>query len=252
MRVDQGVIQVLSEGTIEGLEFRLPDRQLDRKTYEAVNKVLEAAGGKWNRKAKAHLFAGDAAEALDQIILTGEVTNKKQEFGFFETPADIVEMVIEAAEIQPGDRVLEPSAGHGAIAKAAVAAGAKVYCVEVQPENVAVLQAVQPAFDFVLHKDFLLHPVAAPVYDKVVMNPPFAKRADILHVTHALKFLKPGGKLVAIMPASVSFRSDRLAVAFRELVAAHGGSIEPLPEGSFKSSGTGVSTVLVTMVKEVR
>ena len=34
-------------------------QQLDRNDYVKVNKALEALGGKWNRKAKAHLFDED-------------------------------------------------------------------------------------------------------------------------------------------------------------------------------------------------
>jgi hypothetical protein len=36
-------------------------------------------------------------------------------------------------------------------------------------------------------------------FDRVVMNPPFDHGADIKHVEHARKFLKPGGRLVAVV-----------------------------------------------------
>jgi 16S rRNA G1207 methylase RsmC len=82
------------------------------------------------------------------------------------------------------------------------------------------------------------------------MNPPFSKGQDIQHVTHALGFLKPGGRLVAIMGAGVTFRQDKRATEFRELVQAMGGTIARLPEGSFKSSGTMVNTVIVVIDKQ--
>lgn len=41
--------------------------------YLAVNKVLEAAGGVWNKKTKCHIFDKDAEERIDQIILTDEI-----------------------------------------------------------------------------------------------------------------------------------------------------------------------------------
>jgi 16S rRNA G1207 methylase RsmC len=82
-------------------------------------------------------------------------------------------------------------------------------------------------------------------FDRVVMNPPFADQADIDHVTHALSFLKPGGKLVAIMSAGASFRQDRKASKFQELIEGLGGTMNELPEDSFKQSGTNVRTVLV-------
>lgn len=81
------------------------------------------------------------------------------------------------------------------------------------------------------------------------MNPPFdKKRSDIHHVVHALKFLKPGGRLVAIMPSGVAFRDDVLTRDFRGIVEQRGGSIENLPDASFKQSGTTVNTVLVVIL----
>ena len=62
-----------------------PYEQLDRNMYQRTNKVLEAAGGKWNRKAQAHLFDDDAFTRIDQIILTGQVEVPKDEFNFFPT-----------------------------------------------------------------------------------------------------------------------------------------------------------------------
>jgi type I restriction-modification system DNA methylase subunit len=73
------------------------------------------------------------------------------------------------------------------------------------------------------------------------------RELDIDHVMHAFKFLKPGGKLVSVMSAGITFRQDRKAVAFREMLEAHNGQIIPLPEGSFKESGTGVNAVIVTV-----
>jgi 16S rRNA A1518/A1519 N6-dimethyltransferase RsmA/KsgA/DIM1 with predicted DNA glycosylase/AP lyase activity len=43
--------------------------------------------------------------------------------------------VIERAEIQPGERILEPSAGSAALAKPARDAGAEVTCVEISPAS---------------------------------------------------------------------------------------------------------------------
>src|SRR3546814_4693212 len=111
--------------------------------------------------------------------------------------------------------VLEPSAGQGAIANQ-VAKMARVDCIELLPDNAAKIQ-VQGNIRSVLQSDFLSQ-AAQPQYDRVIMNPPFEKQADIKHVLHAHKFLKPGGRLVSVMAASVLFRSNRLTVDFREFV----------------------------------
>ncbi|QRY31205.1 class I SAM-dependent methyltransferase [Variovorax sp. PDNC026] len=243
-RIDSAVLAVIERADTSGNALRLVG-QLDRKTYTAVNGVLEAVGGRWDRKAKAHLFSCDADDALEQILLTGEVLTtktKQQEFGFFETPDAIARRAVAAAQLQPGALVLEPSAGHGAIARLLRAAGATVRCIEFLPENVSEL--VSQGFD-VQEADFLTVAPTA-IYDRVVMNPPFAKHADIKHVTHTLQFLKPGGRLTSIMSNGPTFRTDRRTVEFNDLIRSLGGTVEQLPEGAFKASGTMVNTIMVT------
>lgn len=243
MKIDRDVMAVLSIAEVSGSALTLVG-QLDRKLYERTNKVLEAAGGKWNRKAKAHIFDGEAAARVDQMLLTGEVVVPKDEFEFFPTPAVVAEQVLELAAIDVGMRVLEPSAGRGALVDALNGLVA-VDCIEMMPANAEHLRGLG-WLNAVNEADFLtVEP--NPIYDRVVMNPPFSRQADIKHVQHALKFLKPDGRLVAIMSAGVEFRQDKLATGFRALVEERGGEIERLPEGSFKDSGTGVNTVLVTI-----
>jgi hypothetical protein len=80
------------------------------------------------------------------------------------------------------------------------------------------------------------------------VNPPFERQQDIDHVLHAFKFLKPSGRLVAIMSASVTFRENKKTLEFREFIRQHG-HLEHNPEGSFKESGTMVNTVTVVLYK---
>ena len=247
MKISNDVLDVLSNATTSGNALSLSG-QLDRNLYQRANKVIEAAGGKWNRKTQCHLFDADAADAMDQIILTGEVT-VKQDFGYFPTPEGIVDQLIDWAELTPGMHVLEPSAGQGAITIKALRVGARVDCWELLPENVRALTGAIASAGFnatVEMIDFLTIP-PAQCYDRVIMNPPFARQADIHHVNHAMKFLKPDGILVSIMSAGVMFRTNRLTVEFKNMVDAHDGEIIPLPEGSFKESGTMVNTVIVKM-----
>jgi len=248
MRVDDDVLAILSRAQTDGNSLVLTGK-LDRPMYERTNKVLEAAGGKWNRKAKAHIFDDEAANRVDQIILSGEVEVPKDEFNFFATPPAVVARLMELAEVESGMRVLEPSAGQGAIAFACSDAGAVVDCCELMTANFAMLSG-NPRLGEVHHGDFLDQAPAA-LYDRVVMNPPFAKQADVKHVLHALCFLKPGGLLVSVMGAGVAFRDNKLTQDFRDLVRASGGDIEALPEGAFKASGTMVRSVIVTIPKEV-
>lgn len=248
MRVDNEVLNVLSAAECNGPQLFLTG-QLDRNLYTRTNKVLEAAGGKWNRKAKAHIFDTDASDRIEQIILTGDVVVPKDDFEFFPTPPAVAERVIELADIQNGMRVLEPSAGKGALALAAQqsALDVKVDMFELMPENNAHLHNMNIKNAKIGDPiDFLsVEPMAS--FDRIVMNPPFGRQADIKHVSHALKFLKPGGLLVSVMASSVTFRSNKLTTDFRQLIVDRGGHIEELPEGAFKSSGTMVNTVIVVI-----
>jgi predicted RNA methylase len=144
-------------------------------------------------------------------------------------------------------KVLEPSAGRGAIIAGVVICGAisrsDITAYEIDPKNALFLEesGVNTTCG-----DFLKQE-AQPIFDCVVMNPPFAKQVDIHHVLHAFKFLRPGGRLVSVMSAGVEFRTNRLTTEFRQFVEDHGGLIERLPDGSFLESGTGVNTVIVTL-----
>ena len=247
MKVPTNVLEVLDRAETDGQRLVLTGT-LDRKLYTATAKVLEAAGGKWSRKAQAHLFDGDAADAIETVILTGEVISRKQEFGYFPTPAPIVQQLIDLADIKPGMTVLEPSAGQGAIALAAAEAGAVVDCVEIQDSNAAVISDAHHMNVTVLVTDFL---TTSPqqAYDRVVMNPPFARQDDIRHVLHAHQHLKPGGLLVAVMSNGVTFRSTPLTKEFWRLIDSEDGEVLPLPAGSFAESGTGVNTVIAVIPK---
>ncbi len=246
MKIANEVLTVLDNATKEGNSLVLVG-QLDRALYTKTNAVLEAAGGRWNRKAKAHIFDGDAEGAMEQIILTGEIT-VPQDFGFFPTPAPVVARLIELADISAGMEVLEPSAGKGAICEGLAHTGADITAVELLDTNFIELFNKRLCH-FILQGDFLDPELNASLgtYDRVVMNPPFERQADIKHVLRALRFLKPDGLLVSVMSASITFRDNKLTTDFRALIRERGGDIEDLPEGSFKESGTGVNTVIVTI-----
>lgn len=253
-QIETDVLAVLSGMECEGTAARIVGG-LDGKMYTRVNQVLESLGGKWSRKAGAHLFDGDAAEAIESAVLSGQYENPG-DFGFFETPPAVVERLIDLADIEPGMDCLEPSAGRGAIARAMRESGGSLSSytlVELLPKNVEAL--CDAGFsDLCIMADFLsLKPgdaFAGMEFGRVVMNPPFAPRqADINHVRHAFDFLKPGGRLVSVMSSGVVFRENRKTVEFREWLEAHGGEWETVADGAFRESGTDVRTVIVWVDK---
>jgi predicted RNA methylase len=243
------VRSVLARATCTDNVLRLPSGQLDRKLYVAVADAIEALGGKWNKKAGAHLFDGEVAPKLAALLDDGIVPVKNPD-AFFETPPEVVRQVVAAAVLDDipsqGLRVLEPSAGKGAIAlglSAALSSDATLDTVELNPERAAILRNR----GFWVHEgDFLAY--SAEPYDLIAMNPPFAITGDatawITHVRHALTLLRPGGRLVAIVPAGIVHRADKKHQAIRALFDA--ATVEPLHPNAFKSSGTGVNACLLT------
>lgn len=233
MRIPKEVLIILAAASCEGNKMYLPNRQLDRKLYVAVDKVLKALGGKWNRGQKAHLFNKDVFDIIEEAVLTGDYVDQKKHYQFFETPVGIVEQLVALAEIQEGETVLEPSAGRGSIAKYLKGCD----CVELNPDNYEHLKSA--GFNLV-GRDFLS---IKQKYDVVVANPPFTKQQDITHINRMLDIANR--KVVSIASASVMFRDNNKTVDFRDRVASMGGTITPLPENSFKSSGTSVQTCVV-------
>ncbi len=240
--IDEATLAILSRVTIEGNAIFLTCGQLDKKQYQSVNEVIENIGGKWDRKTKSHLFTDDPTDNLEQVLLTGEITQPKK-YGYFPTPPGLAQKIIDLAGIETDHLVLEPSAGQGHIA-GWVPKSAVVHCIELLTVNAEELEKKGLkviAYDFMLTQP-------EPVYDRIVMNPPFERQQDIDHVQHAWKFLKQKGRLVSIMSAGVLFRENKKTTEFRAMVEDYG-TIERLPEGSFKESGTQVNTCLVVMNK---
>ncbi|MFB7829296.1 class I SAM-dependent methyltransferase [Streptomyces hydrogenans] len=229
MQIDPDVLDVIRSSTTDGPALFLPG-QLDGKLYQRVDLVLSAVGGKWNRYQRAHLFPMDAADAVAGLLNSGEVTTD-DERGWYPTPAPVVDRLLELADLTPGCEMLEPSAGRGAIAAPAAARGAVVDCIELDPTRADHIRAGGYART-VTTADFLTVPVVRR-YQRVVMNPPFAKRQDLRHVQRALRFLQPGGLLVAVMFGSLTFHRDRNTQDFLTLVREARGTITELPDDAF-------------------
>lgn len=244
MIVTDDLRALLATAETDGTMARFP-QPLDRNTYTRLDKVLVGAGGRWSRRDNAHVFPTTAADVLEQMILTGMITTAR-DMGYFPTPPAVIDRLIAAAGVGPGMLVLEPSAGTGELVAAIAATGATVDAIELDAQRFVVMLKRGVARRWA-NRDFLeIAPDSMPAYDRIVMNPPFARQADITHVFHAVMFLRPGGKLVSVMSDGLTFRSGK-AAALRELVTRAGGTIEELPPESFASSGTAVRTVMVVI-----
>lgn len=222
-------------------------QQLERNDYARVNKILEALGGKWNKKAGAHVFANaDPEDVIASYLETGKL-DKPQKFGFFPTPEPLARELVKLSGLQQGDTVLEPEAGVGGLALicAEIVGVENVACYEIQSKNCDVLRAKGLQ---VVEVDFLKVQPTFKV-SKIVMNPPFERQADIDHVLHAYQFLEPGGTLAAIMSLGVTFRTNAKTVRFRDFLSSMNAKIVVNEVGAFKASGTMTQTVSIVVVR---
>jgi predicted RNA methylase len=253
------VRDVLTRGAwAEEGTFHLPDGQLARPLYEACDKVLRALGGKWDRKARGHRFAADARQAFNDALADGFAVDQKRTLEQFFTPEAIAEQIATMAAIEDGMLVLEPSAGAGALARAALWRGANVIVIDKDSAMMPLLLEVADQWPDQVRRvceDFLdwepgndPPPFNGPI-DRVLMNPPFGRGADMAHVTRALGFLRPDGVLAAIMSPHWTFASEAAAQTFRGLVNSHPHDWTPLPEGSFRESGTDVNSGILIIRK---
>lgn len=241
------VEEVLNGCTVEGTVVKLPNVQLDRKTYQDVAKALTLIGGKWKGgKVAGFVFVKDPTELLEQIQ-NGEKRNLKKEFQFFATPKELANKLVELADIRVGDTILEPSAGQGAIIRAINDVTDIVPdCYELMDINREVLKKTTLKFNLI-GEDFLTHDTKT--YTKIIANPPFTKNQDIEHLKKMYDCLETGGRLVCITSESWANGSQKKQVEFKDWLDSLDSSVFDIEKGSFKESGTAVGGKIVVINK---
>lgn len=158
----------------------------------------------------------------------------------FQTPPHLAKRLVGLLNLSPGASVLEPSAGLGRLIREVLPFGpSKLTAVEIAPQCAAELYRMEREGLTLIQRDFLTVTRAEiGTFDAVAMNPPFHLRDDIRHILHALDFLNPGGTLAALC----------LDTPHRERALAHLCTTwEKIPAGAFRSEGTQVPTVLLTI-----
>ena len=161
---------------------------------------------------------------------------------YYPTPKKVVDIVLDEVglyalkdkwgrETVPKS-VLEPSCGDGRFLDEIRKRGHRVVGVEVDPGRA---QQAKDKGHHVLVANFL-EAAPNPVFDFVVQNPPFFGKHYRRHLEHARKFLKPGGVLVSVLPASAWYDHGGLD-----------GKWNDLPVASFSESGTNIPTGFIIM-----
>ena len=156
------------------------------------------------------------------------------------TPPELAKELVALAGVRKDSRVLEPEAGIGNIADAAKEVTDHVDCIERMTDFCEILKLKKHN---VIGND-LLTAETAPIYDAVVMNPPFSEECE--HIKRAFDFLRPGGSLVAVCSSSIQWKSTRKYEQFRDWLSEHTHSID---ECGAKFEMTGVHTVVLVVDK---
>ena len=216
---------------------------------EKANKVLAAYYGE---------VIPDAAEKdEDGGAFKARSTLPAKDLQFYATPEAVALHVCRDLRLMDEPRILEPSAGAGDLVRP-ILGRARIDAIEIHPDRLARLAELERAYsrNFRAIAANFLNQTPTPVYDYVLMNPPFYGTHWIDHVRHAWEFLKPGGELRSVLPASAMVTETEKHLAFRRWAEKENDSrwtrrlFWSLPPESFAASGTRIQTVILTMVKK--
>lgn len=207
------------------------DYQASREARDEARQILEALGGVFDG-GNAMSFDYDVTEVFHELVSSGVMPDAKTH-QYYPTPPELAAAAVSLADIGPDDTCLEPSAGQGGLA--GLMPAERTTCVELSRLHCAVLagkglEAVEA--------DFVEWAATAPMFDRIVMNPPFSRRRALLHLETASRRLKPGGRLVAILPASMRDKAESVPDGFSGVWSQD-------HEGAFK--GTSMTVAMLTL-----
>lgn len=195
----------------------------DKDTLKDINRALAEYYGE--------VLPDCYTEKPDKKKSSTEVSKDLQ---YYPTPQHVIERMLSDINVR-GKKVLEPSCGCGRILEAVSTNGGIVFGIEYDPGRAAESRAKGHN---VLTANFL-ETVPVPKYDFVVMNPPFYGTHYGKHIEHALKFLKDGGTLVAVLPVTARYDHGIIdKIPLRKYW-------NDLPVGSFRESGTNINTTIL-------
>ena len=167
---------------------------------------------------------------------------------YFPTPEPLGYKMMEWANMGEGDTVLEPSAGHGAIARYAPK-GNQMVAIEPSQSLFTKLQLKAGGLGRKFVNTIFENYDIGNKHDVVVMNPPFgtAGATAIAHLGKAFKHLEEGGRVVAIIPRGSTDKKFEKWID-GEKTAVLRAEVE-LPDILFEQAGTRVVCRVVVVDK---
>lgn len=194
-----------------------------------------------------------STDGFDNAVLdyySNQKLNSRNREGvdYFPTPEPLGYKMMEWANMGEGDTVLEPSAGHGAIARYAPK-GNQMVAIEPSQSLFTKLQLKAGGLGRKFQNTIFENYDISNKHDVVVMNPPFgtAGATAIAHLGKAFKHLEEGGRVVALIPrGSTDKKFDKWIEG--EKTAVMRAEVE-LPDIVFEQAGTKVVCRVVVVDK---
>jgi protein-L-isoaspartate O-methyltransferase len=183
---------------MRGNQVEIPYDSNNQQERRELKHLLTTLGGAPTGSGDILTFDYDPREVLERIAVQGYIPDELTH-QFYCTSPELAERVVNIAGIEPGMTVLEPSAGTGALAR--LCSGTAITCVEVSELRCQILK--EQGLKDVVESDFLEWASEDRQYNRIIMNPPFSKGRAQQHLTAAAGCLAEGGRLVAILPASM-------------------------------------------------
>ncbi len=200
----------------------------------------------------------DRAMALANRLPTQTVRSEDQiDWQQFSTPVDLAAVAVMLANAQPDDVVLEPSAGNGLLI-AQLPEVAALQLNELHEARRARLADIFPGVTITGHDGAV---IASTLSAKtrpslILMNPPFSRSlgrgadnlAAVRHLGAAITHLRPGGRIVAIMPDWFS-RSAKMRKVFDSTLQPVTVRSSIRLEQAYIKHGTGIAVRLYVLDK---
>lgn len=194
-----------------------------------------------------------STDGFDNAVLdyySNQKLNSRNREGvdYFPTPEPLGYKMMEWANMGEGDTVMEPSAGHGAIARYAPK-GNQMVAIEPSQSLFAKLQLKAGGLGRKFVNTIFENYDISNKHDVVVMNPPFgtAGATAIAHLGKAFKHLEEGGRVVALIPRGSTDKKFEKWIN-GEKTAVMRAEVE-LPDIVFKQAGTNVVCRVVVVDK---
>lgn len=251
--------------TVENLALGEEARNLKQSFVEAFQETIdsdewkknlpgnpsEGTGGKEKDYANQNIkTAYDKAKTFYYANQKKTSKNKSSEGkDYFATPEPIGLKMVEWSRLKDGESALEPSAGHGAIARWFPATTKNV---AIEPSS-QLADLTRMIFNGKVRDIPFENLDTINKFDAVIMNPPFGQggKTAVEHVAKAFKHLRDGGRIVAIIPNGPAcqkhfdkwYASEEAtsAIFIKEII---------LPGIAFNKAGTSISTKVVIIDKQ--